>query len=403
MPEKREIVTKELKENDGILQMKPCWVSRDYLPSGKRLFLKEEEYADGQRGEICERWLVSETQADNKYYLEHEGQSHLKLRTSDEDILLPEALAACPVELMGDTYSKQHKGLDRLLKIFDYKTPLFFHYHHREVHAKQVGRQSKEEAYYFLEADTGSHPATFFGVHPYIVRNNLQKKLLLPIMKKWEGEEILKHSRAYLTVPGEGFHLAAGILHAPGTALTLELQESSDVMAILQADIQGIRMSKNLMYKDIPEEEVKAKQEEAVLDRVDWEASGDPYFYENHHLAPSPVSGTLPDGVSEDWVWYNSYKFNGTRVTIQKGASYVSKAMGVHGIFVWSGNGILDNFTVVGQQVSRNDSNDEFLISYEKALKGVTIKNTGEVPLVFFKFFGPGINDSIVPFIKKTE
>jgi hypothetical protein len=398
----KEIVIKELKENSGILQMKPCWVSRDYLPSGKRLGLKDEEYRDSNRGEICERWLVSETQADNKYYLEHEGQSHLSLKTSNDDVLLSEALEACPAEILGDAYSKKHKGLDRLLKIFDYKTRLFFHYHHREADARLVGRQSKEEAYYFLEADVGSHPETFFGVHPYIVKDNLQKELLLPIMKKWEGEEILKYSRAYLNIPGDGFHLAAGILHAPGTALTLELQESSDVMAILQADIQGIRMSKHLMFKDIPEKEVKEKQEEAVLDRVDWVASGDPYFYENHHLGPRPIVEELPEGIVEEWVWYNSTKFSGTRVTVQPGASFISKALGVHGIFVWSGEGLIDNFHVTGQKVSRSDSDDEYLITHEKALNGVSIRNTGNIPLTLFKFFGPNINDSIVPFIKKT-
>ena len=37
--------------------------------------------------------------------------------------------------------------------------------------AAKLGRNPKEEAYYFPEdVDLGPHPETFFGVHPYIVR-----------------------------------------------------------------------------------------------------------------------------------------------------------------------------------------------------------------------------------------
>ena len=398
----KDVVLNELKENDGVLQMKPSWVSRDYLPSGKRLGLRDSEYETGKRGEICERWLVSETQADNRYYVEHEGQSHLEMKASkDADILLPDALRCCPAEILGKEYSKKHKGLDRLLKVFDYKTRLFYHFHQMEKDAKKVGRNCKEEAYYFLDADTGAHPETFFGVHPYVVRKNLQSNIFLPLMKEWAGEEILKYTKAYLNVPGEGFHVPAGILHAPGTALTLELQESSDVMAILQGKVENYVMPENLMFKDIPKEEVEKNHEQAVLDEVDWHACSDPYFFENHHLFPQKYKEF--QGGCEEWVWYNSSKFSGSRITIQPGNSYVSKALGVHGIFIWQGEGYLDNFHIEGQKVSLDHTDDEFLITHDKALSGVKFVNTGNIPLVVFKFFGPDINNSIIPHIEKIE
>jgi hypothetical protein len=397
----RDTVLRELNENDGILAMKPAWVYRTFLPSGRRMGLKPEEYtAEPGRGEICERWLVSETQADNEQYVEHEGRSYLNLKDSKENILLTEALAACPAEILGEDYAGRHRGLDRLLKIFDYKKRLFYHIHQTDRDAKKLGRQSKEEAYYYLDGDPGTHPETFFGVHPWIVRNNLQKSLFLPYLKRWEGEEILKYAWAYINVPGEGFHLPAGLLHAPGTAMTLELQESSDVMAVFQAEIEGTKISKAMLFKDVPGDEIEAKQEEAALDQIDWEGSADPYFYENHHLSPKPVGESLPEGVAEEWVWYNSRRFSGSRVTIQPKASYVSKALGVHGIFVRSGKGFIDSFAVEGGKVTLTGADDEYLVAHKKALKGVTIRNTGEIPLVLFKFFGPEINDSIVPFIK---
>jgi hypothetical protein len=73
--------------------------------------------------------------------------------------------------------------------------------------------------------------------------------------------------------------------------------------------------------------------------------------------------------------------------------------LGVHGLFVWKGEGFVDKFPVAGQKVSLSKANDEFLITHDKALKGVTIKNTGTEPMVIFKFFGPDINNSIVPML----
>jgi hypothetical protein len=397
----KDIVNKELRQTDGILAMKPAWVYRTFLPSGRRLGLAEKDYTDPARGEICERWLVSETQADNEQFQAREGQSYIKFKTSGEEVLLPDALNECGAELMGEEYAKKHKGLDRLLKIYDYKTRLFYHIHQMDKDAKKVGRNSKEEAYYFLDAPLGNHPETFFGVHPYIVRNNLQEKFFLPYLEKWEGESILRYAWAYVNVPGEGFHLPAGLLHAPGTALTLELQESSDVMAILQAEIEGIKINKNMLYKDIHKDDIAQKKEAAVFDQIDWEGCADPYFYENHHLAPKPVAEKLPEGAVEEWVWYNSRRFSGTRITLQKGASCTSKALGVYGLFVWKGEGLVDSFPVAGQKADLNDANDEFLVTHDKALRGVVIKNTGNEPLVAFKFFGPGINDAVVPSIPK--
>ena len=61
----REIVEKELGSRNGFLRLRPAWVARDFLKPGRRLGLREDQYAVGKRGFICERWLASETEADN--------------------------------------------------------------------------------------------------------------------------------------------------------------------------------------------------------------------------------------------------------------------------------------------------------------------------------------------------
>jgi len=390
------LVRKELAKNEGLLEMKPCWVTRDFLPPGRRLGLPEEEYAAGARGYICERWIVSETKAQNTIDTPHEGQSFINM-SSGAPVLLADALGACREELLGVEYAQRHAGLDRLLKIYDFRKRLFYHIHQMKKDAARVGMNPKEEAYYFLDADLGDHPETFFGVHPYIVREHLQEELFLPYLEKWEGDDILQHAKAYKNVIGEGFHLPPGILHAPGSALTLELQESSDIMAVLQADIDGVKISKKMLTRHIPPADVAAKGDRAVFDQIDWEACADPYFYENHRLYPQAIAGEVPAGVAEEWVWYNSTRFSGTRVTIQPGQSYRSTALGVHGLFVWRGKGLVDGFPVEGQKVTREEAHDEFLVTHAKALAGVTLANTGTVPMVAFKFFGPDINDAIVP------
>jgi hypothetical protein len=174
-------------------------------------------------------------------------------------------------------------------------------------------------------------------------------------------------------------------------------------MSIMQAEIDGLKIDKKLLSKHIPADEVAAKGDGAVLDQIDWEACADLYFYENHRLHPQPIADEVPAGVAEDWVWYNSTRFSGTRVTIAPGASYLSKGLGVHGLFVWKGTGLVGAFPVEGQKVSLEETRDEFLVSHDKALKGVSLKNTGTTPLVAFKFYGPEINDAVVPFIKPMK
>ncbi len=397
----RTIVLKHLEQNDGKLSMRPAWVARDFMPPGKRLGLTEEEYDVGERGFICERWIASETRVDNRVKMENEGLSYLDIE--GENILLIDALEVCKEEILGKEYSATHNTLGRLLKIYDFNTRIFYHMHQMDDDAKKVGMNSKEEAYHFLDVDLGPHPETFFGVHPSIVQENKQFDIFLPYLKEWKGESILKYSRGYMNAPGEGFHLPSGILHAPGTALTLELQESSDVMAVLQAEISGLKIGKDLMAHHVSEEDKAQGEEMAVLNQIDWKACADPYFYENHHLEPTMIKETRQDGAWEEWIWYNTTKFSGMRITVQPGKQFKSTGQGVHGFFVWRGKGLIDGYEMEGQKVTSTESRDELLITADKAKKGLIIDNIGNEDMIIYKFFGPDINIDNVPYIKQYK
>ncbi len=390
MTDIRSIVEKELENKNGILKLKPAWVARDFLPPGRRLGLGEEEYDAGERGFICERWLASVTKADNAIGPEDEGLSHLRLE-SNEDINLSDAVQLAGDLIMGKEYARTHTGLGRLAKIYDYDARLPYHIHQMKKDAALVGRNPKDEAYYFPEGvDTGPHPETFFGVHPYITE---QKKyeILLPYLEDWNSDLILKHSRAYLNVAGEGFFLPSGVLHGPGTALTIELQENSDVFAMLQALNAGKIISKELLFKDICREDREKKGEKVILEQLDWPANGDPYFYENHHLANIAVEESKQPGGEEHWIYYNTTKFSGKRLIVKPGQSFTFTEKGVFNILAWRGKGTFDGHKIEGG----NFECDELLISHDRAIKSIIVKNDGKDNLMIIKFFGPDINDDV--------
>lgn len=260
----RDRVEKELADTDGVLRLEPAWVGRDLLPSGRRLGLPDDAYDLGGRGEMCERWLASTTHADNRIGPPDEGLSYLAL-DGTERITLKDAVEAAPATIMGAEYAAMHAGLSRLAKIFDYRGRLPLHLHQRQEHAALVGRHSKDEAYYFPPGvDLGPHPETFLGVHPSIADDG-DHEVLLPYLEDWDSDLILRHSIAYVQVPEEGFHVPSGILHGPGTALTIELQEDSDVFAMLQALNHGKLISKELLWKDVRKEYREGKGERFIL------------------------------------------------------------------------------------------------------------------------------------------
>ncbi len=394
----KKIVETSVEKMNGILYLRPCWVARDFLPPGKRFGLKEEEYDVGERGFISERWLGSETKADNRIGPEDEGLSYLGIE--GQNVLLRDAVRVCGPLIMGDEYARSHKNLGRLAKIYDFDSRIFYHIHQMEEDAKKVGKNPKEEAYFFLEdVALGKHPETFFGVHPYIVEHGKQYDLLLPYLVDWNSDLILKHARAYLNVPGEGFHLPSGVLHAPGTALTLELQEASDVFAMLQAKLNGkIHSKEDLLFKDVSKAEREKFGEMAVLKQIDWEICGDPYFYENRHTEPKMIEETKQDSGYEEWIYYNTTKFSGKRVTVKPKSTFKSKDRGVYNVLVWKGSGKIDGHKVEG----KNFGIDEVLVTYQKAVEGFPIENTGSTDLVIFKFFGPDVNPD-VPTIPKYK
>lgn len=383
----RNEVDSLLSATNGVIRLEPAWVARDWLPPGRRLNLPPGEYDVGERGHICERWLGSTTKADNRIGPPDEGLSYL-VGDHGRRLQLKEAVDADPVSILGADYAATHRGLERLAKIFDYAARIPYHIHPAERHAGLVGRKPKDEAYYFpAGVDMGAHPESFFGVHPWIA-DGRRGDILLPYLQDWNSDLILKHARAELLVAEEGFHIPSGTLHAPGTALTVELQEDSDVLAMFQALNAGTIISKDLLFKDVRPQDRERHGERFVLDFIDWELNGDPYFYEHRHLSPQPIDETRQPGGQEWWIFYNTTKFSGKKLVIRPGQSFTSRERGVYNILVWRGTGRYAGTEIRGGEPGM----DELLVVHDAATRPLRVENIGADDLVILKFFGPDIN-----------
>jgi hypothetical protein len=232
----------------------------------------------------------------------------------------------------------------------------------------------------------GIFPYSFLGVHPSIARPENRKKLV-PYLERWQDDEMLKFSKAYKLVPGEGFLVPAGTLHAPGTALTLEIQETSDV-ANMFTPPAGENKSLNLLWKDIDPNTRSKSDFAALLDLVNWDVSGDPYFYEHYHLTPLSVKAQAADGVNEYWIFYGTRKFSGKKTIIQPNSRFEFKEHGGYTLFVWRGTGELNDIAIAGGDHSK----DEFFLVHDAARRRTIVENTGKENLIMFKLFGEEIN-----------
>lgn len=381
----RTSVAAAITEGGGILNLDPAWVARSFLPAGRRLGLAAGDYDAGERGTICERWLASTTHADNAVGPPGEGISAIRTRAGRR-IDLASAVAAAGDLIMGTGYAASHAGLGRLAKIFDYAARLPYHVHPPLAQARLVGRNPKDEAYYWPpNVPMGPHPETFFGLHPSLARERVAGELVAELVR-WDSDTILRFSRAYQQLAEDGFLVPSGVLHAPGTALTIELQEDSDTLAMLQALNAGQIIDKELLFKDISEAARREHGEAAVLDWIDWPRNTDPYFYEHHHTPPVPLREG--DGVREAWIFYGSPKFSGKRLYLAPGTRDSFSENGVYSLLVWQGAG-----TVGGVPVAAGDpAHDELLVTHDRAVTPVEVVNTGPVDLLVVKMFGPDLN-----------
>ena len=399
---KTESLREALKAGQGIVRLAPCWVPRSFLMPGGRLKLDPRDlYALGaHRGGIDERWFSSTTPADNGPGTpEDEGLSYIAVDgngSGAQRILLRQAVETLGDEFLGSEVMSSYGGWNVLCKFFDNLGPIPHHMHQMEEHAARVGRKGKPEAYYFppqYNFKGNNFPYTFMGLEPGATKDQVRQCL-----ERWnQGDNgILYHSKAYKLKPGTGWHVPAGVLHAPGSLVTYEPQVNSDVFGMFQSLVEGRAVPWDLLVKDVPPEH--HQDLDYIIGMLDWDANVDPEFMNHHYFEPRPARdpGEM-DGYRENWVSYSTDDFSAKELTVHAKRTVTIRDAAAYGLIVTQGWGRIGPREVETPSLIRYGemTKDELFVTASAASAGVEITNNSDTEaLVMLKHFGPGNPDA---------
>lgn len=355
----------------GLLVFRPTYVRRLYAAGG-RLRRPRGAGRAGPRTLLWqpERWIASTVLASHPRRHPSEGLSVLHL--AGRPITLRQALRWRAERILGAGRAPHGRDFPVLIKILDPAGPIVFHVHATDADvarrpARFPGqRRGKDEAYYFLPAPGGPVPYTHVGLYPGVTAEILAQAI--------ERGTVLDLSPVFHQRPGEGFFVPAGIPHRPGTALTLEIQQPSDVYTLLERRWGDRVLSAREMHPGF-----STLREALTL--VDVAASTDPHLLGRHRLAPEAIAATRSRGGEEAWIFPPRLRrFSGKRVIVR--TRFESVERGAYVLLVWRGRGRL-----LG---ARLRPGTEALLTAEAASRPHLYEAEGE-PLELFKLFPPAV------------
>ena len=395
------LAQKALEQGQGILRLAPTWVPRSFCVPGRRIKLHPDDYyvLGGVRGGIDERWLSSTTPAKNGPLTgENEGLSFIIF--GDEKVLLKDAIDELGAEIIGDRLWNEYKSWPMYSKFFDNMGPLPHHIHHNDEEAAKIGQLGKPEAYYFppqLNNHGGDFPYTFFGIAPGTTKEQIKECL----MNFTKGDnKITMFSQAFPLVPGTGWDVPPGMLHAPGSMCTYEPQKASDVFAMYQSLVNEAIIPEELLWNGTPPDQIGNYDQ--LMGVIDWELNTNPNLLETRFMMPKPVKDLAEmesEGYIETWVCYRSEAFSAKELTILPGQTVTIKDSAAYGIIMMQGHGKMGVWNIETPALIRYGqlTNDEFFITEKAAIEGVRITNSSaNDPIVMLKHFGPNNPDLII-------
>ncbi len=359
-----------LDRQQGILKLDPAFARRRYRDAGRLSGKKPgQTFIPRYRMWVPERWITSTTQSALTPRVPGEGLSFL----AGTRLSLRDALAARGERMLGRARYRAHGPEFRVLvKILDGDVPIVFHFHasdqavrqHRDLFARH--RFGKDEAYYFLDRPKGACPYTHVGLRPGTTRQELKAAV------EAGTDAMLRRSPVFLQAFEEGFYVPAGVVHRPGTAMTLEIQQPSDVSIVLDDRMGDIRFTPAQMRPGF-------RTLDQALQFVDMKTSTDGDILEKFRLVPSAVRKKPLRGAVEDWIFPPRIcrKFSGKRLRVTSRTATIEPDC--YGVLVWKGAGRFGPHPV--------RSGDEFFVTHEAAEKGVTVERESGDCLELFKFF----------------
>src|SRR3954468_14266408 len=299
-----------INRRGGVLKLAPTFVHRFYLDFNR---LGQGNLKRSAKQSIPERWIGSSVEAINPPPIPSGGLSML---ADDPTTSLRDAIKASPRETIGEDLLARHGAEFRVLvKILDPGEPIVFHLHATDEQVKRLPKNfcghrfGKDEAYYFLEAPKGPLPYTHVGLHEGVTERELIEAVT-------RGRDYALELSPVLYQQFEtGFFVPAGIPHSPGTALTLEIQQPSDVYTLLETRAAGKEMSPQQIHPGF-------KSLDDAFQLIDLKLSKRVGRLEENRLAPQPV--TSGRGGEIAWIFpvEKCRKFAGKRIRVSSSLSY---------------------------------------------------------------------------------
>jgi hypothetical protein len=345
---------KFVDHHNGVLPLKPCLVPRGYRGGG-RLAGKGPGMVRRGGKYLVERWIASSTRAGWGDPNTSNGLSHLAgFRPATR---LVDALQAIPDVLLGLARARAHASQFRVLtKILDPFDPIGFHFHQKDetVQADPAAFPGescgKDEAYYFLPGPKGAWPYTHVGILPEVTREQLIAAML-------SGREaLLEISPYFLQRPGTGFFVPAGLVHSPGTVLTLEIQQPSDV---------GAGFGLHGHDRDLADPVALAAAAQRALRHVDLGLCRQPNILQRFAINPIPVEPCSP-GLECSWIIPPSVtpKFSAQRLVCRQPCTY--RVQDCFALLAWYGQG-----SIQGHPAQHGS---EFFVTHSAACNGIRIE-----------------------------
>jgi hypothetical protein len=268
-----------------------------------------------------------------------------------------------------------------------------------EKHAKNVGQETKPEAYYFppqLNAADNHFDYTFFGLEPGTTKEQVKKCL-----ENWhKGDNGIQDlSKAYRLKRGTGWLVPAGVLHTPGSLCTYEPQWGSDVFASFSSMIEGREIKRDLLVASVPKE--KHHDLDYIISMLDWEKNVDPYFKQSNYIEPILDEQASGDGVFDKWITYGEIGgkqlFSAKELTVMPGCKTVVRDPGASSWIFVQGHGKVGKLSVDTPVMIRymEEPTDEIFVTATAAKEGFVVENLGSEPLVSLRYFGPDVHKSM--------
>lgn len=359
-----------IAHREGILKLSPTFVHRFYLDFDRL----DQNKLKRRAGEtIPERWIGSSIEAINPPPLPSGGLSML---ADDATVSLRAAIQAAPQEMIGEKLLAKHGPEFRVLvKILDPGEPIVFHLHATDAQVKRFPnnfrghRFGKDEAYYFLESPRGKGvmPYTHVGLHQGVTRRELARTV------RAGRDYALELSPVFYQEYESGFFVPAGVPHSPGTTLTLEIQQPSDVYTLLETRAAG---------KEMPPQQIHPgfKSLDEAFGLIDMKLSEKVGKLDANRLRPEVIESSRSGEVA--WIFPTKIcrKFGGKRIRINSRLTYRENQPFT--LLIWQGRGKLN-----GRPIR---AGEEFFITAGAAQAGIELESTGEQRIEAFTFF-PGL------------